>query len=169
MGTIDYKIIDNFLSLEDFNNIKNILSSKDFPWFYNKDGVSYSNKFDGIYFSSILYKQQEDGVSFNISNYYYILIPLLKLIKPKSLLRVKANLYPRTERIFEHGKHIDYDFSHKSFLFYINTNNGVTILKNGTKINSVENRGLFFDSSELHQSTTCSDQEARININFNYF
>ena len=78
-------------------------------------------------------------------------------------------MYPNTQEIYEHGKHTDYDFSHKAAILYINTCDGYTKLADGTKIDSVENRMLLFDASTPHQSTTTSNTTARFNINFNYF
>ena len=82
---------------------------------------------------------------------------------------IKANLYPSLNKIIEHGSHVDQNFKHNGFIYYLNTNNGYTKLSDGTKIESIENRGLFFDSSLPHQSTNCTDQNIRINLNFNYF
>jgi hypothetical protein len=65
--------------------------------------------------------------------------------------------------------HIDYKYKHNGAIFSINTNNGGTILKDGTKIDSVENRILFFNPSEEHDSENCTDEKTRINININYF
>ena len=42
-------------------------------------------------------------------------------------------------------------------------------LDGGQKIRSVANRMLFFDATKLHNSTTCTDEKGRFNINFNYF
>ena len=78
-------------------------------------------------------------------------------------------MYLKTNKIHEHGKHVDCEFNHNGFLFYLNTNNGFTRLKNGTKIDSIENRGLYFDAGEEHNSSTCTNMDRRLNINFNYF
>ena len=158
----DYKVIDNFLSKEDFNKIKEVMIGSNFPWYYNKE-VSNLNSKDGIYFTHNFFNL------FTHSDYVNILKPILKLLKPKSLIRIKGNLYPCTEKLIKHGNHIDYDYLHKGFIFYINTNNGYTILNDKIKIKSIENRGLFFNAHIKHCSTTCTDQKTRININFNYF
>ena len=39
----------------------------------------------------------------------------------------------------------------------------------GKKINSVENRMIFFDPNKEHASTNTTDENKRVNINFNYF
>ena len=89
-----------------------------------------------------------------------------------SLLRIKINCYPKTEKIIIHGKHKDFsgfNGSIKAVLFSLNTCNGSTILEDGKEIKSVANRALFFDCMKPHSSTSCTDKEARFNININYF
>ena len=61
-----------------------------------------------------------------------------------------------------------FDFSHSAALFSLNTCDGYTKLKDGTKINSVANRVLLFDAGEEHCSTTTTDDFTRVNININY-
>ena len=90
-------------------------------------------------------------------------------LKPRALVRIKANLYQCTPKIIKHGEHADFDWEHKGALYSLNTCNGGTILEDGTKIESKENRMLLFDPSKPHASTTCTDQPARFNININYF
>ena len=53
-------------------------------------------------------------------------------------------------------------------IFFVNSNDGFTILDDDTMIESVENRILFFDSSKLHNSTNCTNEKVRVNINFNF-
>jgi hypothetical protein len=158
-----YKIIDNFLDKESFLIIKNTLMSNIFPYYYSK-GVSYKNHNDGVYFSHLFYNEE-----FNKSNYYGLIDPIVKKLKVNSLIRVKANFYPSTSKIVEHGAHTDYKFKHLGFLYYVNTNNGFTRLSKSIKINSIENRALIFEPHLPHNSSTCTDQEGRFNINFNYF
>ena len=65
--------------------------------------------------------------------------------------------------------HVDYPYSHKAAIFYINTCDGYTKLEDGTKIDSVANRMLLFDASKPHTPSDCTNQSVRVNINFNYF
>ena len=163
MKKTKYKIIDNFLNKEEFLKIKKFIMSRDFPWFF-QDHVSLKNANDGFYFTHLFYSNYQVN-----SDKFYLINPILSKLKIKSLLRIKGNFYPSTNKIIEHEKHVDYSFKHKGFIFYINNNNGFTKLNDGTIIKSVENRGLFYNSSIKHNSSTCTDQIARININFNYF
>tara|TARA_R100000030_G_scaffold24845_1_gene18018 strand:- start:438 stop:782 length:345 start_codon:yes stop_codon:yes gene_type:complete len=90
-----------------------------------------------------------------------------KKIDVKKLLRIKANFYPHTETVKEHSSHVDYDFSHAGAVYSLNTCDGYTRI--GEEIvESIENRMVFFDASELHNSTTTSNAKGRFNINFNF-
>jgi hypothetical protein len=99
---------------------------------------------------------------------YEKLIPVFQTLGAKALIRTKINLYPNTETLHEHPMHTDYDFSHSAAILSLNTCDGYTKLKDGTKIDSVANRILFFDGSEEHCSTTTTNVPARINININF-
>jgi hypothetical protein len=158
-----YEIIDNFLPTEDFIKIKNLMLDGYFPWYY-KNGVTEGKSNDGFYFTHTFYNDYAIN-----SEKFILLSPIILKLNPKSIIRIKGNFYPKTEKIIEHKKHIDCFFEHKGFIFYINSNNGFTKLYDGTIIESIENRGLFFDAHLEHNSSTCTDQDGRININFNYF
>ena len=103
-----------------------------------------------------------------VSELYVKLIPLLERLGADHLIRIKANLYPNTEILHEHPMHIDYNYLHSGAILSLNTCDGYTKLKDGTKINSIANRVLLFDASEEHCSTTTTDNFARVNININY-
>jgi Rps23 Pro-64 3,4-dihydroxylase Tpa1-like proline 4-hydroxylase len=159
------KVVDNFLPKEDFLKIQSLLSSWDFPWYYqSKINLSHTEDDLDCYFTHMIFEKQK-----GYSNFYPSLLPLLNKINFKALIRVKCNIYSKTDKVEIHKPHIDYDFKHKGAIFYINTNDGGTILENGKKIDSVENRILFFDSYKKHSSTSTSNAKSRINININYF
>lgn len=161
-----YKIVDNFLPEEDLRKVKHIMQGSDFPWFLN-DYVTFEDKpkKSHWYFTHMFLIDKKGPSPF------YRLIDEV-FIQPKKiigmLLRVKGNLYPKDDKFIEHDWHFDFSFKHNGAIFYINTNNGHTILEDGTKIESIENRMLFFDASKEHKSTNCTDAQYRMNINFNY-
>lgn len=163
------EIYDNFLEPEIFYNIqRNICYNDIFPWFLST-GVSNAiegneKSLDGNYFYNLIYYQYRP-----YSDYFNLIYPLIEKINPFSINRIKANFYPTTKEVVEHGWHSDYLHSHKGCVFYLNTNNGKTIFQNNKIIDSIENRIVFFDPSVTHKSTTCSDDcVGRYNINFNY-
>jgi len=170
-----YKVIDNFLDEEYFDSLVTLFTDKEntgnnlMPWFFISS-ISYPKKHkkwvveDKLFYMSHMFY---DGNQ-TTSNHFDKLFPILEKLEVKCLLRIKANLYPNTEILHEHPMHIDYDFLHTGAILSLNTCDGYTKLKNGTKINSIANRVLLFDSSKEHCSTTTTNVSARINININY-
>lgn len=163
--TIDkHLVIDDFLPKEYFKVIKDLFTeNENFHW-HLKNFVSKEDAGDGFFFQHVFY----EGNHVNSDAFGHFEM-MLKQMQCRSLLRLKANLYTKTPEIVEHGSHVDYDFPHRGALFFINNNNGVTILEDGTRIESKENRILLFNSAAPHQSTTCSDENYRITLNINYF
>ena len=161
---MQYKIIDDFLCQENFLEIRNtVVGNQFFPWFVCNN-VSGNDGDADIYFVHLFYKD------FTVnSNEYRPLVPLIDGIKPLSLIRIKANFYPKTETIHYHQYHIDRPEPHQGAIYYLNTNNGKTILDDETEIESIENRLLLFEPHIKHRSTTCTDNYfGRYNINFNF-
>jgi hypothetical protein len=161
---MQYEVIDNYLPQEEFEKIRDIIMGTDFPWYYNPEVTFTGVQNKSMYFTHLFY-----NASLSNSNFLGLISPLLSKINAKAFIRVKGNMYPNIGSFLSNERHIDYDFNHKGAIFYINTNNGPTILEDGTKIDAVANRILFFDASRLHNSTLCTDQKIRINININYF
>jgi hypothetical protein len=160
------KVIDNFLSKDEHLHIKSTLLNLDFPWYYS-DWVSSSTdkNEEEFYFEHFFYQ------NFCIaSNYFEVIKPILNKLEVKSLIRVKANLYPKvSHELLTNGFHSDQKYSHIGAVYYVNTNDGYTGFEDGTKIESIENRIMIFDSSIPHHSTHCTDQKIRLTMNFNYF
>ena len=156
------EIINNFLSDTDFQNIKKILTSNNFPYYFC-DKVGHHKDDKNFYFNHELYLK-----NIPTSNFFNAILPLINKLNVKSLIRAKVNLFPKTEKLIKYGEHVDFDFNHNGAILYINNCDGGTYI--GDKfIPSVENQVLLFDSSTMHQSTNCTDEKCRINININYF
>jgi hypothetical protein len=161
-----YKIIDDVLSKDNFNLIQNYFLKDEYsrvPWIMS-EYVSGSGNDDGFYFTHAIYEQPN-----YLSPSFEVIRPIFSIVNPKSLMRIKANLYPKSEKIIHHKNHQDWNFSHNGCIFYLNTNDGFTVINDEIFVESIENRILLFDSSILHRSTTCTNKNFRMNINFNYF
>ena len=164
-----YEVIDNFLDEEYFDSLVTLITDKTksgnniMPWFLQSSIVN--DKVEDKIF--LLYHMFYD-THMPTSPLYNKLIPLLEKLKMKSLIRIKANFYPNTKILHEHPMHADYEFPHSGALLSLNTCDGYTKLKDGTKIDSIANRILLIDSSEEHCSTTTTNDFARFNININY-
>jgi hypothetical protein len=160
-----FQILDNFLSQEEFLNIKNFMLNPNFPW--NLTQV-VSNEKENLPTPASYYFTHEFWSGFHTEPEAQVFAPILNQIECRAVMRIKANLYPSTETIVHHMDHIDYEFPHKGAIFYLNTNNGLTVVNN-EEIESIENRLLLFDPTVPHHSTTCSNDKCRVNVNFNFF
>jgi hypothetical protein len=173
---MNYKIIDNFLSEENFKKIQSIIlgNSKfsDFPWFINYNVVDSDSE------SKCLYSYQFTHMIYNEccpkSKYFELMYPILNKLNIISLIKIKVNLNPVTKEKIQFDWHVDYKTKTNKFktaIYYINTNNGKTLLRENDsmiEVDSVENRILIFDQNLEHTGTTCTDKKIRCLINFNY-
>lgn len=165
------KVYNNFIAKKDFKVIEENMLGANFPWYYSKDVVGkYENGLPedkkNFQFAHCFY--QNDSIN---SNQFELIQPILHRINPLTILRIKANLLTRTSKNIEHGYHTDFDKnSHKitTGVFYLNTNNGYTRFKNKTMIKSEANKYVEFNGEESHTGSTCTDENIRVVINFNY-
>jgi len=157
-------IIDNFLSEQEFIQIKELFMGSNFPWYFNDGILMEDDNTKHFQFTHSFYRHYIPE-----SNYIEALNPIFLKINTKSLIKVKANLGTRHSEVQSTGMHTDFDFSCTTSIFYINTNNGYTIFEDGTQVESVANRFVSFDSLLKHSGTTHTDEQTRVLINFNYF
>ena len=163
----NYQIVDNFLAAEEFEKIQAVMISNIFPWYFGPvimQPTEYSNIDENYNFQffHIFYKDCRPS-----SELFPLISPLIEKINPKRILKIKANLVPRTDKIIEHGFHIDVENA-CTCVFYLNSNNGYTKFNDGAIVNSLENRAVFFDSNIRHTGTTATDISNRMVININY-
>ena len=185
------KIEDNFLEQEKFNEIELMINPMldeailNMPWYFrykyyaepditNSTGTPYSNEdeaLDQFQFTHTFYDDNAPQSPFmkQVTCFY----DLLKMV---SIFRIRANLLTRLPTIVSHPFHADMDHLSEekqkqwtTSIFYVNTNNGYTLFEDGTKVESVANRMLTFPAHMKHTGTTCTDQQIRIIMNFNYY
>ena len=157
----DFKIIENFLDKKIHGEIKNTMLGIKFPWYYANKVTNYDPVQDFV-FNHIFWRDNEP-----VSNFFpTIIMPIIGNLKFNYLHRIKANAYTKKKKHITHGFHIDTFRPHIVALYSINTNNGFTEFENGKKIESIENRIVIFDGSIKHRSVTQTDEDLRVNINF---
>jgi hypothetical protein len=169
---MNVNIKDNLLPEDTFSRIANTIMSSEFPWFFCP-AVSMDEQaiLSDYQFVHPVYRLDQAE-----SNYFPLLRPLFGAINAFSVLSCKINCNPYAgDTIREHGMHQDIrDLPNglrvNTAVFYLNTNNGYTLVKStNEKIESVANRLVWFDSEEYHTGSTTTDQKARYVININYF
>jgi len=166
-----YQIVDNFMPEDSFELLSSTIMSSNFPWYYlplvnylDDDSQCLVNR----YFEHNFFTYYEETESYGKSFRFDDVKSFLDLLEINKLYRVKSNLFTSTESLVQYAFHCDQPFKHKGAILYLNDCDGYTVLQDGTKIESVANRCLLFDSSKPHASTTCTNQKARFNINVNY-
>ena len=158
----DKTIIDNFLSHGDFEAMKMLFEDNPyFAWYY-QNGKEYENG-DFFQFTHIFYNNHNPN-----SPDYKELKPFLDKLQVNALIRIKANLTAREDRIRLGEFHVDSQFKCNTAVWYLNTNNGKTVFEDGDEVESVANRIVIFPSKQKHTATTHTDTKNRIVINFNY-
>ena len=174
---MNYKIYDNFLDKENFLFIRDTVMGDTFPWFFNKNKTSSTSS------AIFLNKENAEEYDFQFTHTFYkkmmpwsdqygLVLPIIEKIKAKALIRVKANLTTKTPSIVHYGNHVDFENSPKNLktaVFYLNSNNGLTLFENGPEVESIENRLLIFDTDLVHTGTSCTDEKTRCVININFY
>ena len=157
------KIIDNFIDAKSFKNLSDTMLGVEFPWHYNSTKSSIDDQ-ENFQFTHIFFSEETIKTS-----QWKLIVPIIEKLEVKDLIRVKANMTPKKDTNYKYPMHTDTDLkSHKTSVFYVNTNNGGTIFQNGKKITSTNNRLVEFDSHQKHTAVDCTDQKVRVVINFNY-
>ena len=177
-----FEIYDDFLPQDYFDHLdKQILHTNNFRWlFQEKVATNESNddpSDEQFYFICSFFNNLhvED-------NFFYQLQPIFDALEVKSIIRARAIMYMNQGKLIEHAPHIDYHYSHKAALIYMNTCNGYTGMVNddwkkgdgfsfdqGNRVESVANRLCLHDGSVPHYSTTCTDTRKRLVLAINYF
>ena len=191
---MDIKVIDNFLSQSEFeiickntieredlqftfvSNVENVGSGSDDYWswymihmVYSKTASPKSFLMDVIDFQEVESSPLAEPQSEIYTNICDKFVPRFKQVANfRSMIRIKINAYPYTNIVKEHKDHIDSYFRHTGAVFSLNTCDGFTKFSDGTKVESVANRIVFFDASKFHHSSTTSNAKLRYNINFNF-
>ena len=151
-------VIDNFLPDRDHKNILNTLMEPSFEW-YNSGGKAFNHLlWDWSY--------MEQGL--NSPKHIWIFKEPTRLLRSTFLKSIKVNLTTRTSTHEGLGLHNDFS-DMKTAIYYINSNNGYTTFEDGTKVDSVANRVVIFDSNLKHEgwSHTCEENSRLVaNINF---
>ena len=160
------KIIDNFLSDDDFKITQHYFLDSAIDWKFNDSIVSFEKGIDQYQFVHEFCNVQRPFKS----NYSNFLQPILTKLNALYIFRMKANLRPRTTQGVISDYHTDMDLNQQTAIFYLNTNNGYTKFKDNTLDNvpSVANRLVTFYGGLEHAGCSCTDQNVRVVLNINY-
>ena len=170
---MQYKVIDQFCGHADIL-FQHCL--KGWLWEYCPTKTNRSENNFNYQMVHKLFSHREKGYS----NMWSDIGPIVNAIdyhaEVGSFRRVKANLQlVQHERIFS-DFHQDYnngegtgDSNMWVGIYYLNTNDGYTEFEDGTVVNSIADRMLFFNNELKHRSVSQLDKKERVVINFNFY
>tara|TARA_R110002020_G_scaffold52204_2_gene147006 strand:- start:554 stop:1033 length:480 start_codon:yes stop_codon:yes gene_type:complete len=157
------KIKNNFLPVKEFNDLKKLVFSNEFGWFYRQHQVEE-------------YKDQpylcHSVISHGIVNspfYESHFKCLLRELNANICSEIRVNLMVRDIERYKSAYHKDRPYECKTAIFYINSNDGYTqFKKTNKKVLSEENKILIFNSQEQHRAVSPINIFARCVVNINY-
>jgi len=158
------KEIKNFLPIEQFKKLQNLIINSEFPWRIREEMTPGDNS---VYFTYSFFNEN----MINSELYREYMLPILIKLKCKAVIQIRANMC-LNKLFIKSGWHTDYNYNNKTAIFYLNNCNGKTEFKIGKKIKSItpeENKLIIFSSKTEHRGCTSNDVERRYVINFNYF
>jgi len=155
---------DKFLDDINFERLIKEFTSDKLAWFLQHSIVDNDGH---IQMTHVIYDYKSPQ-----SHMFNFMTPLIEQLNMCSIIRIKANLLFRTDKIIEHGMHIDIPEAPsiaKTAVLYLNTNNGYTKFKDDTKVESVANRIAIFPNTLMHTgSTNTCEAPYRIVLNLDY-
>ena len=176
----DISIIDNFLPEEDFKKLIGIIEGPEMSWYFTPGisddsstaSIQGNNPLDNYMFAHMLYNDYVPR-SYFFDDVKDIILPRLidrVGIAWNTLVRMKINLYQRTNEVNIHPWHVDSGSMPllKGALLMLNTCDGYTGFADGTEVDSVANRVVLFNAHERHHSCSTSNAQKRLTLNINY-
>jgi len=158
---------DNYLNGEEHQALYSVVTAGNFTWYFNPYKVYEHEKESNAEAFQFVHTFYQDDVP--TSSFFHILKPILSTLNYKTLIRIKLNLNPYSQKLIVGAYHRDTTFKCKGAIYYLNTNNGYTLFEKGKeKINSVRNRMVFFDTDVPHLGTNSTNCKNRLVLIFNY-
>ncbi len=163
-----YKVIDDFLPRNMENRLYEFMvEEKHEMWQFIPYQTSASTQ--GQEGCQFVYRIQNGEIGLRDLSHDGIIKSFINRLEPYILLRVKANCTLRTG---EHQQSVFHNDIHgtpcMTGIYYVNTNNGYTLFKDGGKVESKRNRIVIFPSHLKHCGVTTTDRSFRMVININY-
>ena len=187
------RVVDNVTSPANASYLENLILDQ--PWFYlkntayNRDGINV-RPYDPSWV--LMMYNGTDIMNPLMTLAQSILVKALhdQNMSISKLIRIRAGLSTRTPHPIVHAPHVDWDDNHMTALYYVNDSDGDTIFYNERRdqhlnISSYEwsqgkkftinetvtpkaDRLVIFDGTTYHSSTSPTEHDYRIIINFNW-
>ena len=156
------KIIPTFLKYYTFTELKNIVTDKNFRWYYPQSSGEPEQ------YSNLLYydHQFSEDVTPKLKR---ILATICTQLGAIAVLRIKINATPKNAP--QQDWHTDWQITtqSKTFVLYLNDNDGYTEFETGEKVMSQTNTAVIFDTNLRHRGVPATNVQRRMLLNISYF
>ena len=161
MTSENLKIIPNYLKYYTFTELKNIVTDKNFRWYFRQ------SKGEPEQYNNLLYYDHEFSKDVT-PKLKHILAAICSQLGAIAVLRININSTPRNAP--EQTWHTDWVIStqSKTCVLYLNDNDGYTEFKD-MRVDSVANTAVIFDTNIEHRGVPPTNVDRRLVININYF
>ena len=170
------KILENVLPDNEWSELNKDLNSPNFSWFY-QDKVVLKEQLDNkVFYFTHGYINLNGNIDTEWQNKHNL--PIVKFLtnyfkSDIDLFWSKANMFTRLEKNYVCGYHTDIENTSDmgdtyTMIYYINTNNGGTQIKDGDFIPSIKNTAVLMSGDISHSSVIQTDKNVRLKMNFNF-
>jgi|TARA_Y100000287_G_scaffold98172_1_gene78345 hypothetical protein len=150
------KELNNPLS-GDYIELKNFISSCDFPWFRFTNTTHNINDDSIEMFSHTFLERPEANKGYSKANSPYIdgcidvvkQILIANNIKFDLFFRLSCNLVFPTKEVRKTSEHVDHEFFHKNILIYLSDSDGDTVVENQI-YKPREDSAIIFSGKHYH-------------------
>jgi len=171
-------IIDNFLPEKEFRGLQSYMMNNDCPWFYQEDGT-----LNHLFYSAKGQLPREDeeicAATAVILDPIMIKLGVVQPYKVEAYFKGGITNYNKgVKSVKEVGmvkdtyisgrSSINTNSNDKVAVLFVNTNDGYLEFEDGSKVPSVENTIVVFDSNTKYRTVETPDDSRRVAINFTY-
>ena len=168
-------IYDRFLPKYYLKELQDYFLSNCCEWYYQEkiSGIESNSNLGSFGFSSNLFSDGAYVLNFPGTLCRSLVSHVQEVVETynechQSVIRARADMTLYNPDKHQHEYHTDFDFPHTTAIFYVNSSDGNTVLKNGIEVEPVENRLFIFDGLKLHTGHSPSKNKSRVLINMNF-
>ena len=162
MTSENLKIIPNHLKYYTFTELKNTIADKNFRWYFSQSSGEPEQYSNLLYYDHEFSEDVTPKLKRNLATLCYQLGAIAVLI-------IKVNATPKNAP--QQEWHTDWQIStpSKTCVLYLNDNDGYTEFMDGTKVESVANTAVIFDTNTKHRGVSATNVDRRLVLNVSYF
>ena len=190
---MERKVINNFLTKSYHKELKELMNSANFPWYYNSH-ISYEsgksppsdNRFYETGFTHSFWDNRTGGQRDSWYSHFWKpgLYQIMDAVNQEHIIRSRGDMTMYTHKVFEHAAHIDFPCRNVSAVYYLNDSYGDTIFYNekaekssdipqklteAERISPKANRLVVFEGNDIHTGSSPNKHKNRIIINSNFY